>query len=1000
MKRLVVVFAGSVALAAGVALVPMATGARATAQGAVLTAHWASRPVTIAAPRHVNLKAISNATAGHHPHLVPPFHYFSASRTAAARAAAVRSGGRRSGVRVLAGVQSASVTPTEDFPVMNLSTQVNAFGQADEGFQPPDTQVAAGPTDLVEVVNDSLSVWSKTGSLVEDKDLNPFFGVPSGFIFTDPRVLYDNQSGRWFISGWSVDENNDSQTYVATSQTSDPTGAWLVSTVQNNVGVITDQPMIGVCDDKVVMAWNEYSSSSAGLTYEGAQVLALQKAALEAGTEPATASFTTADEFRLVPAQSLSSTEICYMTVNNASSDIIGSTATPTLGVIALSGNPDATVTLTETDLPIATTTAPPDPRQPGGTTNDTQNDDRMLSAVWQDNVLWTSLTDACTPGGDSATRDCMRLDEVNTSGSAPSLTQDFDLAANGLDDYYPAVSLDSSGNLFVAYTASSPTLDPGAYAVVSPASSVASFTAPTTIQAGLASYNGGTDARWGDYSAAAPDPSVAGAVWVAGEYAPSDAASGDWGTATAELQLSAGYPGVTSADQATFTEGTAGSFTVAATGSPAPALTETGALPSGVTFSSSGVLSGTPAAGTGGSYPIQITASSTVGSVAQSFTLNVQPTGPLYTPLGPVRVLDTRNGTGGHSGPVGAGQAISLQITGVAGVPSSGVTAVVLNVTATSPTTSSFVTVYPDGTTRPVASNLNFTTGETIPNLVTVPVGADGKIDLYNQAGTVNLIADLAGYYSNSGGSSYVADGPVRVLDTRNGTGAPSGPVGPGQSVHLQVTGVAGVPDSGVTAVVLNVTATSPSTSSFVTVFPDGTTRPVASNLNFTAGETIPNLVVVPVGAFGTVDLYNQVGTVNLIADLAGYYTSNGGSSFTAAGPVRLLDTRNGTGGHSGPVGPGQAISLQVTGVAGVPSSGVKAVVLNVTATTPSASSFVTVYPDGATRPVASNLNFTPGKTIPNLVVVPVGADGKVDFYNSFGTVNLIADLAGYYLN
>ncbi len=87
--------------------------------------------------------------------------------------------------------------------------------------------------------------------------------------------------------------------------------------------------------------------------------------------------------------------------------------------------------------------------------------------------------------------------------------------------------------------------------------------------------------------------------------------------------------------------------------------------------------------------------------------------------------------------------------------MPSSGVTAVVLNVTATNPTASSYVTVYPDGTTRPVASNLNFTAGETIPNLVTVPVGSDGAVDFYNDAGSVNLVADLAGYYTDSGTGS-----------------------------------------------------------------------------------------------------------------------------------------------------------------------------------------------------------------------------------------------------
>jgi hypothetical protein len=98
----------------------------------------------------------------------------------------------------------------------------------------------------------------------------------------------------------------------------------------------------------------------------------------------------------------------------------------------------------------------------------------------------------------------------------------------------------------------------------------------------------------------------------------------------------------------------------------------------------------------------------------------------------------------------LGAGEAIDLPVTGVGGVPSSGVTAVVLNVTATSPTASSFITVYPAGQTRPNASNLNFTAGETIPNLVVVPVGTFGSVLFYNPTRTVNVIADLAGYYQN----------------------------------------------------------------------------------------------------------------------------------------------------------------------------------------------------------------------------------------------------------
>jgi hypothetical protein len=240
------------------------------------------------------------------------------------------------------------------------------------------------------------------------------------------------------------------------------------------------------------------------------------------------------------------------------------------------------------------------------------------------------------------------------------------------------------------------------------------------------------------------------------------------------------------------------------------------------------------------------------------------------YQPVGPVRVLDTRNGVGGYSSPVGAGQSISLQVAGTSYVPA-GASAVVVNVTAVNATKDSYVTVYPDGQPRPGASNLDFTAGETSPNLVVVPVGQDGKIDFYNYSGSVDLLADLAGYYTASGGSQFTSAGPVRVLDTRNGTGGYSSPVGAGQSISLQVTGSNGVP-AGATAVVLNVTAVNPTSSGYVTVYPDGQTRPVTSNLDFTAGETFPNLVVVPIGTNGKIDFYNSSGTVNLIADLEGY--------------------------------------------------------------------------------------------------------------------------------
>src|ERR1700722_3719171 len=141
----------------------------------------------------------------------------------------------------------------------------------------------------------------------------------------------------------------------------------------------------------------------------------------------------------------------------------------------------------------------------------------------------------------------------------------------------------------------------------------------------------------------------------------------------------------------------------------------------------------------------------------------------------------------------------------------------------------------------------------------------------------------------------TYVALSPARVLDTRVGTGgSAAGPMG---TVHLQVGGVGGVPASGASSVVLNVTVTAPTRLGFITAYADGTTMPVASNLNFVAGQTVANLVIAPVGGDGKVDLFNgSTGTTQLIADVSGYYTSGTPSTpgtFASLAPSRLLDTR-----------------------------------------------------------------------------------------------------------
>ena len=419
-----------------------------------------------------------------------------------------------------------------------------------------------------------------------------------------------------------------------------------------------------------------------------------------------------------------------------------------------------------------------------------------------------------------------------------------------------------------------------------------------------------------------------------------------------------------------------------------------------------SGLAAGTPvsftvvAANGIGSSPTSSSSAAVTPTSDGTTVVPVGPAGSKLVPLAPVRVLDTRVGTGSRVGAVTGGESIDVQVTGLLGVPSTGVTAVVLNVIAVAPSNTSFVTAYPTGPSRPLASSLNPTAGITAPNMVVVKVGAGGKVSLFNSDGSTQLVADIAGYYTDTGaGSTFAPLAPARVLDTRDGTGSRVGAVTGGESIDVQVTGLLGVPSTGVTAVMLNVIAVAPSNTSFVTAYPTGPSRPLASSLNPTAGITAPNMVLVKVGAGGKVSLFNSDGSTQLVADIAGYFTDAGaGSVFQPLTPSRVLDTRDGTGSRVGAVTGGESINVQVTGLLGVPSTGVTAVVLNVIAVAPSSTSFVTGYPTGPTRPLASSLNPTAGITAPNMVVVKVGAGGKVSLFNSAGNTQFVADVAGYY--
>jgi len=408
---------------------------------------------------------------------------------------------------------------------------------------------------------------------------------------------------------------------------------------------------------------------------------------------------------------------------------------------------------------------------------------------------------------------------------------------------------------------------------------------------------------------------------------------------------------------------------------------------------------------------------------------------------VNPTRILDTRNGTGISNGPIRIGDGSQsstnpifraddaanhdLQVTGVAGIPTSGVSAVLLNVTAITPPTEGFITVGPrpagvgdvfnDQFTYkgwPTASNLNTQPGQTVPNLVLARVGAGGKIRLYNFNYPTHMVADVAGWFdssaltSTSRGSAFYGVPPQRLVDTRNGLGEASvvsgGQFAPLDSRAFTVAGLAGVP-SDVESVVLNITAVSPTGTGWVTAYPDNTTQPDASNLNLNPDSDRSNLAVVKVGGNGKIRLFVAEAETHLIVDVFGYFKTTTGAEgkTTTINPTRIFDTRNGIGTTKALMNAGQARTVQVAGAFGIPSNAT-AVYLNVTSVNASAWGWLAVWPTGLPMPTSSNVNFPGGSIVPNMAIVQLGTNGTLQIYNDPGvsgttSSDVLIDVLGY---
>ena len=419
------------------------------------------------------------------------------------------------------------------------------------------------------------------------------------------------------------------------------------------------------------------------------------------------------------------------------------------------------------------------------------------------------------------------------------------------------------------------------------------------------------------------------------------------------------------------------------------------------------------------------------------------------YHPLTPARIFDSRSSNGGpiHDvAPLGAKPAngsvpvFNVAILGKGGVPINAgeVLAVAVSITVTEPTALGYLTAFGKGASAGISSINNFKAGQTVANVAIVRPGADGELSVGlfgTPSGSAHVVIDVFGWFSTSSvaagtGARLIPTSPGRILDTRtalNRTPATT-PLASGETLTLPIRGVDAadpavtnvVPDSAtVTGVVLNVTGVS-TAATFLAVVPEslGGVEPTTSNVNLAANSVKANLVFAPVGADGSVRIFNLAGPTHVVVDVVGYLQISDNAA-TRAGrvvplstPFRTFDTREATFGNVA-LGPGQAedwsfaaFSSSVA-IGGTPVGNQLGVIGNLTNAsltrqyaTVAVASYLTAWPLGATRPESSNLNTSEGSVVPNLAVFRYGTDSTVKVYNLAGNTHYLFDASAVILN
>jgi hypothetical protein len=437
------------------------------------------------------------------------------------------------------------------FQAISLQDQFDEFGS---GSIPPDTMGAIGPNHFMEVINSSVAIYARAGTLVSHVSLDSFFdatfdGVdyPRGGAF-DPRVLFDRRSGRWLATTleFGSPSGQDNHVILAVSQTDDPTGSWykyLIQVGQPQNGSTTyfsDYETLGADDNGVYIGLRIFPSSGASF----AKIAAMPKAPLLDGTGATVSVFSNITDMFSSPqpaynfdavgpsdrAWFVSSSHLAFANVHYRR--LTWSGGTPTL---------DASRTLLSTPAYGSPQNAPAS----GSATAINVGDDRLMMAVIRNGSLWTCRhvgvnSSGGATGANRTGREWLELDVTTATASLTQSGRVYDSAASGPRFYYyPAIMVSGQGHAAMAFSGSKSSEFVGAYFTGRLASDTAgSMGTIVQIKAGEAAYqrlDGSSRNRWGDYSYTSLDPNDDMTFWTLQEYA-EDVAANIWGTWVAEL--------------------------------------------------------------------------------------------------------------------------------------------------------------------------------------------------------------------------------------------------------------------------------------------------------------------------------------------------------------------------------------------------------------------------------------------------------------------------------